>query len=307
MDIIESSYPIIGAIESMQGGRAENQDFVGYADTPHGFLVVLCDGMGGGPGGRTASTSTVKFIIESIKNAKTKVNRRKLVRETIVAADQNILRLTEENPQLRGMGTTAVVLLINRNNAILGHVGDSRCYQFRYGRKVYRTDDHSMVGEKVRHGILTEEQARLSAESNIITRAVNGRNICQPDIVTLAYERGDRFMLCTDGIWGAMPEKELIKTVRETKDINGAAVNLSLTVDAIGKRQGNHHDNLTLAYIETKSDSKKKTTMNRKSRLLILLLSFLLLVSVFFNIKSCVSSSDTPEQQPTQPTPVKTK
>lgn len=284
MNSINTSYPVVGCLESKQGGRAENQDFVGFADTPLGFLLVLCDGMGGGPGGRTASTSTVDTVIAYVSKQDKAADRKEVLAGAIKFADANILNYTQAHPELSGMGTTIVCLLINEQSAMVAHVGDSRLYQFRYKRKQFRTADHSVVGEMVRNGAITEEQARTASNSNVITRAINGRGIAEPDIVELPYEKGDRFMVCTDGIWGAMEEGELMRKATENKVIDATVVNLSFEVDEIGKNSGNHHDNLTLAILETGTNSKKPVPMSKKALKIIAGLAALLVLSIVIGI-----------------------
>lgn len=286
---------IRGAIESRQGGRAENQDSAGFADTPLGFLLVLCDGMGGGPGGRTASSSVVQSVIQFIASQPPTAKRKQAVKDAIAAADALIVKMTTENPALRGMGTTICVLLINETSAVVGHVGDSRIYQFRRGTqrisrllgvgpKVFRSADHSMVAEKVRNGELTEEQARLSSNSNIITRAINGRGIAQPDVKILAYERGDRFMLCSDGIWGVMPEPILIEKATMIPSVEGTVIRLASDCDNLGKAEGGHHDNLTVAIVDTLRNSKRKVKMGKTALRTILVLTIALVLSLISTI-----------------------
>lgn len=300
MNIIKSSFSISGCLESKQGGRSENQDFLGFSDTPLGFLLTLCDGMGGGPGGRTASTMVVDSIIRYISGLDKTADRITAVKEAVRIADEAIIAKITENPTLSGMGTTVVILLVNEESAVVGHVGDSRLYQFRFGRKVFRTADHSMVGQLVRQGTLTEEQARLSSQSNVITRAINGRGIAIPDVEEIPFEKGDRFMLCTDGIWGAMPEPQLIRRVAKAKNITSETVKLSYDVDEIGRTNGGHHDNLTVAIIETNFNSKKRVPMGKTAIRTIALMAILLVISLVANIYMSFSNSNNLEQYKTE-------
>ena len=247
---------MIGFVDSRKGGRVENQDTCGYADTSFGLLVVVCDGMGGGPGGKLASTLAVDTIIGIVRDATATAEPKEVLKNAIQTANQVLVKRIVDNPSLRGMGTTVAALLINDYAAILAHAGDSRIYKFRGSRKVYRTTDHSVVSELVRKGTLTEEQARLSAQSNVITRALGVSPEVEVDITELAYEKGDRFMLCTDGIWGNITEKELIKIAAGTKSPGGAVESLVIRVDEQGFAAGGVHDNLTVALIETTSNSK---------------------------------------------------
>lgn len=275
-----------GCIDSRKGGRIDNQDSCGYADTPLGLLVVVCDGMGGGPGGKLASSVAVETIINMVKAHPASDNRKKVIIDAISAANINLLNIVAKKPALSGMGTTVTALLINERSAVVAYVGDSRVYQFRRGQKKFRTYDHSRVFEllkKGEQGIKTEEDARLSSMSNIITRALGHGAEVKPDVSELPYEKGDRFMLCTDGVWGIMPEKELIKIAGGTKDVSGAIESLFITVNDIGINNGGTHDNFSAAFVETMSNSILKETMSTKTRNILIGLVALCGVSIIMN------------------------
>ncbi len=285
MNSIKTTNPIIGYWDSRQGGRSENQDSCGFLDTPHGHLAVVCDGMGGGPAGKLASTIAVQSILGCVGNAPVEEKPAEVMRKAVESAQHAILEEVGKRPELNGMGTTVAAVLIGKEAAVVAHVGDSRVYQFRRGKKIFRTEDHSWVAEMVRNKSLTEEQARLSSQSNIITRALGGKSDELADIDILPYEEGDRFMLCTDGIWGMLTEKELVQRAAQTPSLAGAVDGLVLEVDEEGRHSGNTHDNLTLAIIETKSNSIKKGKMRKKDRLLIralLAVCAILLLTTFY-------------------------
>lgn len=271
--------------ETRQGGRKENQDNYGYVKTDFGFLVTVCDGMGGGPGGRMASTIAVREIIDELKEATEEDTHGNILIKAIRRANLAIIQETERDPSLRGMGTTCTVALFNKQCATVAHVGDSRIYQLRGKRKVFRTDDHSMVFEMVKQNIITEEQARLSAQSNIVTRALGIKHDVEVDVQELPYCKGDRFILCTDGVHGSMPEQELIALAAAGgKTLGGVVDNIATTADSIGNNAGGGHDNLTLAMIETNINSEIEPAMNRISRILLGVLAALLLVSLAANV-----------------------
>lgn len=290
---ISTNTGLKGCVESRIGGRAENQDSCGYADTPLGLLVVVCDGMGGGPGGKLASSVAVDAIIGVVKAYPATSNPRKVLSEAVVRAHETILRITAERPALRGMGSTATALLISKRSAVVAHVGDSRVYQFRRKGKKFRTSDHSVVFELVKNGTLTEEQARLSSQSNVITRALGHGDHVLPDIAELPYERGDRFMLCTDGVWGAMPEKELIDIAAGISSLEGALESLFIQVEEVGVARGNTHDNYSAALIETTQNSIMTETMSTKTRNILLTLAIVCAVSLALNTVQIVRSSKT--------------
>lgn len=277
--------PFSGYIDSRLGGRKENQDFCGFSDTSFGLLIAVCDGMGGGPGGRTASVMAVETIIHEIQHADSKVKtREELLKLAVKTANKFIYQKGQEIQALKGMGSTATVLLISQQSAIVAFVGDSRVYQFRGRKKKFRTFDHSMVFELVKQKVLTEEQARLSEESNLITRALGIKPDVDVEIYELSYEKGDRFMLCTDGIWGALPEKELIKIVSGSESAGRALDDVVVLVDELGFRNGGTHDNLTAAIIESNINSKLKEKMSTRTRNFVIALVVLCCVSLACNI-----------------------
>ena len=275
---------IVGFAESRIGGRSENQDSYGSAETPYGFVVTVCDGMGGGPGGKTASSIAVREIILGIKDGNPDDTAVNIVIKAIRRANLAIIEAGKETPALKGMGSTCTILLISKDSAINAHVGDSRVYQLRGKNKVFRTFDHSMVFDLVKQKVITEEQARLSAQSNVITRALGIKPDIEVDIVELPFDAGDRFLLTTDGIHGAISEAELIEMASDKKHALGTVTDeIATTIDGKGRNEGGGHDNLTLAIIETKTNSKLRSKMNKKTKLLLGAVSLICLLSLVFN------------------------
>lgn len=271
--------------ESRIGGRPENQDSYGWQDTSFGYLVTVCDGMGGGPGGKTASTIAVKEIVAGISEANMDEEIPNIIIKAIRRANMAIIEAGNNNEKLKGMGSTATVLLISEKSAFVAHVGDSRVYQLRGSKKVFRTFDHSMVFDMVSQGIITEEQARLSAQSNVITRALGITPDVEVELHEVSYEKGDRFVLCSDGIHGSMPEKEFIKMVANKKGKLGSITDdISTFVDNLGRSSGGGHDNLTIAIIETKVDSKLRPKMSKQTKITMMGLIALLVISIALNI-----------------------
>ena len=292
MELIKSVFPLKGVIDSRIGGRSENQDGYGYRDTSIGTIIVVCDGMGGMQGGRYASALAVNSIIHSFDMASKKEDVKEVLRRAIEKANNDILCAGAENPELYGMGTTVTALLLNQKCATIAHVGDSRIYQLRGKRKHYRTFDHSMVFEMVRNGVLTEEQARISNQSNIIMRALGVSAEVNPDICELPYEKGDRFLLCSDGFWGSMPEPELLKKLTQKSEIGHIISTTADQVDSIGHAKGGNHDNLTAAMVEVGCNSIMKEKMSKRVKIIITILAVLLLASVTLNIVQAFKGND---------------
>ena len=279
---------IVGFAESRVGGRSENQDSYGAMQTSRGYLVTVCDGMGGGPGGKTASSIAVNEILAGISEGADDETVANIIIKAVRRANMAILEAGNENPELKGMGSTATVLLISENSAHVAHVGDSRIYQFRGKKKVFRTDDHSMVFDLVKQKVITEEQARLSAQSNVITRALGMRPDIEVEVHELPFKKGDRFLLCTDGIHVTMPEREFVKMVTKSGSALGAITDdIATYVDNLGRSGGGEHDNLTLAIVDTKVDSKLKANQSAsiKSIIIALVVICIMAAILFFLIK----------------------
>lgn len=291
-NIVRNNY-CTGVMESRIGGRPENQDYFGCSDTPIGLLLVVCDGMGGGPGGALAASEATKEIINDVKRAQANTSDKKIVLEAAIQKANTCLRnLQSQNSQLIGMGTTCVALLFDDDQAIAAHVGDSRIYQMRFGKKLWRTFDHSKVMELTQAvGTYTEEDARTDPNSNVITRALGIAEEISVAITVLTYEKGDRFALCTDGVWGSMPEQELIKLLNHSNSIDGTVEKTMISVQDIGLEDKNGlHDNFTLVLAETICNSKIKEEMTHKTRLTLRILSFVCILSLIANIVFIISN-----------------
>lgn len=281
---IEIKGKTLGFIDSRIGGRKENQDSAGLKETKIGYLVVVCDGMGGMQGGSVASQLAVQAILETVASADKQANPSMTLIKAIRNANMAIIEEGQKNPGLHGMGTTVTALLLTPRSALTAYVGDSRIYQLRKGKKIFRTFDHSMVFEMVKEKVISEEQARLSAQSNVILKALGILPDIEVEIVERPYQKGDRFVLCTDGFWGAMPEDEFVRHLSENNPINKVLDSTANIVESIGRNGGNEYDNLTAAILEMNSDSILKEKMNRTAKIIIVVLAMLLIISVAGNV-----------------------
>lgn len=287
MDLVQIPTPkyLSAFVESRIGGRTENQDSYGWKETPFGFLVTVCDGMGGGPGGKTASSIAVKEIISGVVNGNMEDTPSNILIRAIRQANMAILEYAHENPMYSGMGSTCTALIINEKCATIAHVGDSRIYQIRGKSKIYRTFDHSMVFDLVKQKVITEEQARLSAQSNVITRALGAKYDVEVECTELPFLTGDRFVLCTDGIHGSIPEFQLIEMLSNHSQSLGAVTDeIATTIDGEGRKSGGGHDNLTIAVIEINKNSILKSKMNPRLKILFYAITIICIVSIVLNI-----------------------
>lgn len=236
-------------IQSHVGGRSDNQDCYASKETAFGLLIVVCDGMGGTSGGRLAADMTCRIVTENFSKLRDRLAEG--IKRSIEIANDSVYSKSRSDTELQNMGTTVAALLLEKGNATFFHVGDSRIYQIRNGRIEKRTADHSKVGEMVKRGILSDEQARLSAESNIISKALGIAPEIEVEVTNnILYQKGDRFVVCTDGIWGALSEDRLIKALSDTQPVETIANALIEEINATQSAAGGGHDNMTLALTE---------------------------------------------------------
>lgn len=259
--------------ESKQGGRSENQDYcTGKAFDAHHTVLVVCDGMGGAAGGSQASFLAAHTIVDEmaaifydqLTEPAKKPTPEEMLEQVFQKATLAVYNRSREVPELRGMGSTAVVLYLTPEAAYFAHAGDSRGYQLRNKKKLFRTNDHSRVFELVELGVYTEEQARTAPGNNIITRAMGLKKEVDVDIVKLPYTKGDRFMLCCDGIWNTMPEAQLLAFFTNDDPMKKVVEDTTAYVDRLGAESHAEYDNLTLIGAEVAADSTYQYSLTDK-------------------------------------------
>jgi PPM family protein phosphatase len=182
--------------------RQGNEDSY-YVRAP---LFVVADGMGGAQAGEVASELAVKQFEAGLPDRTPPVEA--LV-ELIQAANAEIHRQAHDDPDRAGMGTTVTAAYVDGDDVVVAHVGDSRAYLLRDGDLIRLTRDHSLVGELVARGKLTEEQAETHPQRSVITRALGAYPEVEVDTEVFPARDGDVFLLCSDGLTGMVHEPEL--------------------------------------------------------------------------------------------------
>lgn len=188
-----------------RGGRSSNQDSV-YPSAEHKWtansppIFLVCDGVGGAARGEVAS----KMACEIIGNSLAQLDRYEDedILHAIQLTEEAIADFTKKNPNSRGMATTITLVAMDQGGVIFLHLGDSRIYQFRDGKIIHETRDHSLVQELLDNQIITAEQAKEHPKRNVVTRAlIAAPNNSKADLHRTADVKiGDIFFLCSDGI-----------------------------------------------------------------------------------------------------------
>jgi protein phosphatase len=197
--------------------RERNEDSYLY-DEDLG-LYCVADGMGGHRGGEVASSMAVKTILEFIRGAKSQ-NRKHGAREILVRgyeeASAKIFDKSHiENPELHGMGTTLVTAYYAGDSLFIGNVGDSRAYLFSQDRLWQLTEDHSLVNEQLRAGLIKEEDLPRLTNRNVITRSVGFEREVQVDILERPLVKGDLYLMCSDGLCGLVDDEVIDQSIRK--------------------------------------------------------------------------------------------
>ena len=208
-------------------------------------LIIGCgaagvaDGMGGHNGGEIASGITRDDLLQEVSGKKPDA---KLLEEIIRKINLDIWQRQEKDAALTGMGTTLTLLWPAETEMLIAQVGDSRAYLLRDGTLRQVTADHSLVGDMVRRGVLTEEQAACHPMRNYITRAVGTEDVIEVDLYSEPRRAGDRWLVCSDGLYGQMTravlqelagmenQEEAADRLLQTALDNGGKDNISLVL-----------------------------------------------------------------------------
>ncbi len=211
-------------------------------------LFAVADGVGGAQAGEIASRIAAAAIEELPPGARGEEPLAVLLRE----ANERIYNQSLDDPSLAGMGTVVTALLFDEPTGTIsiGHVGDSRAYRMRHGELVQLTTDHSLVGELVRAGRLSTEEAEAHPHRSVITRAVGTEPIVEVDTSTVSAEPGDLYLICSDGLTDLVRDDEIALVLAAAEnDPDGAAESLVAAANRAGGI-----DNITVVLFEVLDD-----------------------------------------------------
>ena len=239
--------------------RTINEDAF-HRDDEVGFYVVA-DGVGGHSKGEIASAEAVEQLTMWVARERTALDRlaeaagrgdsearweiRRLLENGVQSACYMVFGMAELDPDKRGMSTTVSAILVKSGFCYGAHVGDSRVYRVRGDEVLQLTEDHTLINYKLKHGLITRDEAANMSGKNVITRAVGHRDYVQVDTADIDVSAGDRFLLCTDGLHG------YIESDREVGDLigDGSLESGAQAAVALANQRGGR-DNITAIAIE---------------------------------------------------------
>ena len=233
--------------------RKSNQDAVILADG----LFGIADGMGGHNGGETASRGLRDGLVRELQGKPASMQG---LEEAVRKVNLELWEQQEADASLTGMGTTLTAIWMAERDMLIAQVGDSRAYLLRNGEMKQMTEDHSMVADMVRRGILTEDQAACHPMRNYITRAIGTEDTIEIDGYTVRRQQGDRWLICSDGLYGQMPKTVLntLSAIEDPEEAADALLNEALT--------NGGRDNISLILIDDLNETAPETEADEVRR-----------------------------------------
>jgi Serine/threonine protein phosphatase len=205
--------------------RTNNEDAMGsfipvsrHQARSHGFLFAVADGVGGLDLGEVASSTAISVLTEEFSKAQADTMLISLLPRLIQHANAAVHDRTLES-EYRGkrMATTLVACALRYDQAIVSHVGDSRCYLVRNGKARQVTQDHTLVNEQRKMGLITAEESAGSDARHVLIRSLGPEMFVSPDTSAVALQAGDVLVLCTDGLHDQMSDTQIAEIVSQRK------------------------------------------------------------------------------------------
>lgn len=233
--------------------RELNEDAVNIFANDNVVLAIVADGMGGHQAGDVASKLAVNNLGDywsELTNQLEVDSLKDWLKTTIQKVNHLIYDQSQANHAYQGMGTTIVAAICLKETLIIGHVGDSRAYLMNPSEYKQVTDDHSLVGELVRTGQLSEEDAQVHPKRNIILKALGTESEIEPDIYHIAWQEDETLLLCSDGLSNKVSDEEMHEIVMNTPDEEVSEKLVQLANDRGGE------DNITLAIVKNDAEGE---------------------------------------------------
>lgn len=227
--------------------RKNNEDYFYIPEKPDDVqrIIIVADGMGGHNAGDVASFIGVNSVIDSIKRMmndhKSVMSVKDMVYLSLSSANSEIYRMSQSDEKYQGMGTTMTMTMFDENEAVIGHVGDSRAYLLRENKLQQLTQDHSLVEELVKNGSITKDEAMHHPQKHIITRAIGTEEKVKIDIIKIEIKSDDLILLCSDGLSNYLDNDEIESVLKAGDTCSGVSKEL---VNMAVERGGN--DNITV-------------------------------------------------------------
>jgi PPM family protein phosphatase len=242
--------------------RPDNEDACGqHIESGDTALFAVADGIGGYEGGEIASRMAVAITLQTYRESPAAWGPAKRLHRAVQRANIEIHNRAIIVPELRRMGTTLTAVVVDGGKLTAAHVGDCRLYLIRQGRIAQITKDHTMVAERVRLGLMSAARARDHPERSMLSRCVGQELIVSVDRISMPLIQGDRLLLCSDGLYNVLEERELQRLAREA-EAEAACRALVAAANARGTA-----DNLTAAVFKMNGETPFSERVGWRERL----------------------------------------
>jgi PPM family protein phosphatase len=248
---------------SRQGPRQYNQDRLAYSYSKDALLLVLADGMGGHRNGEVAAQLAVKTLTDAFQRLAVPAlsSPAKFLIDNIQQVHDMIDNVTQAQDLIESPRTTIVVAVIQRGFLYCAHVGDSRLYHFRDGHLLFRTEDHSIVQSLYKKGMITKEEMATHPYKNKIYNCLGGET---PPNIDLADRHelleGDTILLCTDGVWGVLPDQQIKEIIQQNTIIAEATTKLMDSAEFASDERGDNMSAIGLQWGDRESSQLAVST-----------------------------------------------
>jgi protein phosphatase len=232
--------------------RENNEDSIDVKVYPEMTVFLVADGMGGQAAGEVASKRSVEIIPRELKRhlpgVSSNEDTKDVIRRAVVQANQEIMSMAQLDRELKSMGTTIVMGLWRKGSSLMyfASMGDSRAYHISGNRIEQLTIDHSIAEALVQAKTITRQEAQTHRYKNVLWKYLGSPEVGEgPEVKLVQLTAGDRFLLCTDGLTGAVPDDQLLEFIQQNQDVQACADGLGqLALDQGSK------DNVSCIVIE---------------------------------------------------------
>ncbi len=247
---------VFGQASDVGRVRPHNEDAAGafsprsrQESRSRGWMFAVADGVGGLDLGEVASTKAIQVITEGFARSTEGASLASLLPSLIQQANSAVHdEGLHTERRGRHMATTVVACALRHDQAVISHVGDSRCYQVRDGNAIQLTRDHTWVAEQRKLGLITAAEAERSESRHVLTRSLGPEMFVTVDTNSVSLRPGDRLVLCTDGLYGGLYPEDIARIASQNQDIDTLARELvKYAVEVDGS------DNATVQVIQVRS------------------------------------------------------
>src|SRR5947207_2166135 len=219
----------VGKCTLLGNYRENNEDSIEVKQFPDMSLCIVADGMGGQAAGEIASKRAIEVVPRELRKnltpAASQEQARAVVRKAVVQANEEIITMGSLDRDLKNMGTTVVLALWRKGPEMyIANLGDSRAYLIRAGAIEQLTVDHSLAQALVENKTISAAEAKEHRFRNVLWKYLGSKEIGEgPDVHAIVLEKGDRFLLCSDGLTGPVPDDKILQFVQEHPNVQECA------------------------------------------------------------------------------------